>query len=495
MYLTKSNYSRWILLGIVAMGLLLVTLDNSILYTALPTLVKEMGANHTESLWMVNAYPLVMAGLLIGTGSLGDRLGHRKLFLTGLIIFGLASIAAAFSPNPEWLIVSRAILAIGAASMMPATLALLRLTFHDPKEFNIAVAIWGSIATIGSSLGPVVSGLLLSHFWWGSVFLINVPVVVIAIIGTLIYAPKSPKENTKSWDIVSAIQFMVGLTGLVLLIKEAFKSEVSVFVLIGSVIAAVSGLLAFSRRQKKIEHPMLDFSIFRIPKLQAGVIGAFVCMFAIAGLQLITSQRYQLIDNLTPLQAGLIVASMAVGALCTSVLGGAIAHKTGLRPLISGGMVVGAIGVCMLIWGFPSITLVVLSLLLSGMGLGMVMAVASSAIVGSVQHEVAGVASSVEEVSYEIGSLLAVSIIGSLMLNVFQSVIQLPAGVPLIAKEGIEEALAIARLSVDEKPLLAAVAQAYDQAYIVASTVIVIVLFIAAIVSFCLLRKKSVSAT
>lgn len=200
---------------------------------------------------MVNAYPLVMAGLLIGSGSLGDRLGHRKLFLTGLIIFGLASIAAAFSPNPEWLIVSRAILAIGAASMMPATLALLRLTFHDPKEFNIAVAIWGSIATIGSSLGPVVSGLLLSHFWWGSVFLINVPVVVIAIIGTLIYAPKSPKENTKSWDIVSAIQFMVGLTGLVLLIKEAFKSEVSVFVLIGSVIAAVSGLLAFSRRQKK----------------------------------------------------------------------------------------------------------------------------------------------------------------------------------------------------------------------------------------------------
>lgn len=490
MSLKKSNYSRWILLAIVAMGLLLVTLDNSILYTALPTLVKELGASHTESLWMINAYPLVMAGLLIGTGSLGDRLGHRKLFLAGLTIFGLASIAAAFSPNPEWLIASRAILAVGAASMMPATLALLRLTFHDPREFNIAVAIWGSIATIGASLGPVVSGLLLNHFWWGSVFLINVPVVAIAITGTLIYAPKGHTDNGKPWDLVSALQFMVGLAGLVILIKEVFKSDASGAVILASAVAAVAGLFFFTRRQQKSAHPMLDFSIFRIPKLLAGVIGAFVCMFAIAGLELITSQRFQLIGDMTPLEAGLIVASMAIGALCTSVLGGAFAHKTGIRPLISGGMVIGAIGICMLIWGFPSTTAVVSSLLLSGMGLGMVMAVASAAIVGSVPHEVAGVASSVEEVSYEMGSLLAVSVIGSLMLHVYQSVIQLPAGIPPAAREGIEEAAGIAAGLVNNQPLLTAVARAYDHAYIVASATIAVVLFVTAVVSFYLLRNK-----
>ncbi len=490
MSVNTSNNSRWILLVIVAMGLLLVTLDNSILYTALPTLVKEMGANHTESLWMVNAYPLVMAGLLIGTGSLGDRLGHRKLFLAGLTIFGLASILAAFSPNPEWLIASRGILAIGAASMMPATLALLRLTFHDPREFNIAVAIWGSIATIGASLGPVVSGFLLNHFWWGSVFLINVPVVIIAIIGTFIYAPKGNTENAKPWDLLSALQFLVGLAGLVLLIKEVFKRDASTTIIIVSAIAAIAGLLSFSRRQKKSEHPMLDFSIFRIPQVSAGVIGAFVCMFVIAGLELITSQRFQLIGDMTPLQAGLMVASLAIGALLTTVIGGSVAHKTGVRPLLSGGMLVATVGVCVLIWGFPEVSLVVFSLVLIGMGLGLVMAVASSAIVGSVPHEVAGVASSVEEVSYEMGSLLAVSIIGSLMLNIYQSVIQLPQGISVKAKEGVEEAMSIVQHSGNNKSLFTAVAQAYDHAYIIASIVIAVVLLVTAAVSFYLLRKK-----
>lgn len=485
-----SNKSRWIVLGIVSIGLLLVTLDNSILYTALPTIVTEMGATHTEALWIINAYPLVMSGLLLTTGSLGDRVGHKKLFLVGLSIFGLASLAASYSSNPESLIVARGILAVGAASMMPSTLALLRFSFHEPKEFNLAVAIWGSVATIGSSLGPIVSGVLLEHFWWGIVFLINVPVVVLSIIGTLIYVPKNTISKVTPWDIKSAVLFMLGLSGLVLFIKEVFKTDSNLYLIFVSAFLALIGLTLFINRQLKLEHPILKLSIFKIPKLRAGVVGAFVSLFVIGGLQLITSQRYQLIADMTPLHAGLIVSSMAVGALLSSVIGGLLIRRFSLRNIICGGLMICAIGLFVLINGFPSVKIVVSSLLFSGMGLGMVMAVSSSAIVGSVGHEDAGVASSVEEVSYEIGSLIAVSVIGSLMLHVYQTVVKLPKDIPISANKGIEEAIKVVRHVANNTSLEQAVAKAYDHAYIVATSTIAMVVVVSGIYCFNLLCKK-----
>ncbi len=180
--MTASHSNRWLLLVTVAAGLLLITLDNSVLYTALPTLTRELGATTTQGLWIINAYPLVMAGLLLGAGTLGDRIGHRTMFLAGLVLFGIASIVAAFSPTPEVLIAARAFLAIGASAMMPATLALIRITFTVERERNIAIAIWGSISIVGAAIGPIIGGLLLEHFWWGSVFLINVPVVIAAFL-------------------------------------------------------------------------------------------------------------------------------------------------------------------------------------------------------------------------------------------------------------------------------------------------------------------------
>ncbi|WP_254077143.1 MFS transporter [Pseudomonas aeruginosa] len=162
-----AHSNRWVLLVTVAAGLLLIVLDNSVLYTALPTLTRELGATATQGLWIINAYPLVMAGLLLGTGTLGDRIGHRRMFLIGLVLFGVASIVAAYSPTAEILIGARAFLAVGAAAMMPATLALIRVTFEDDRERNIAIAIWGSLSVVGAALGPIIGGFLLGHFWWG----------------------------------------------------------------------------------------------------------------------------------------------------------------------------------------------------------------------------------------------------------------------------------------------------------------------------------------
>lgn len=255
--MTMSSNRRWVLLATVSAGLLLIALDNSILYTALPTLVTDLGASSSQSLWIINAYPVVMAGLLLGAGTLGDRVGHRKMFLIGLVIFGLASILAAFSPTPEVLIAARAILAVGAAAMMPATLALIRITFEDERERNVAVAIWGTIAVVGSALGPIVSGLLLLSFPWGAVFLINVPVVILAVIATMILAPKNDPDRSKSWDLISSVFALVTLVGLVIAIKEVARQPSPLVII--AVVASVAGGWAFVHRQGRLEHPLLDF--------------------------------------------------------------------------------------------------------------------------------------------------------------------------------------------------------------------------------------------
>ena len=328
----------------VGAGLLLITLDNSILYTALPTLTADLGASGSSTLWIINAYPLVMAGLLLGAGTLGDRIGHRRMFVVGLWIFGAASLAAAFSPNPAFLIGARALLAVGAAAMMPATLALIRLAFDDPRERNIAIAIWGSLSIAGAALGPILGGALLERFWWGSVFLINVPVVAIALVATAIIAPHNHPDPSKKWDLVSSLYAMVGLVGTVLVIKELAHIPQNWVLIAGALASAVIGFVLFVRRQGRLEEPLIEFSIFRNRAFAGGSLAAFFAMFTIAGAQLATTQRFQLVEGFTPLQAGLLVAAIALGALPSGVLGAAILHIVGLRIIISGSLAIAALG-------------------------------------------------------------------------------------------------------------------------------------------------------
>ncbi len=289
--MTPTKTQRWSLLLTVAAGLLLITLDNSVLYTALPTLTKELGATPLQGLWIINAYPLVMAGLLLGAGTLGDRLGHRRMFLIGLVIFGIASLLAAFAPDANLLIAARALLAVGAAAMMPATLALISLTFEDERERNLAIAVWGCISIIGSAIGPIVGGVLLAHFWWGAVFLINVPIVLLAMVGAVLFAPHGTPDAGKPWDLISSLLSLVALSGLVVAIKEIAHAPPNGVLAAGASLVFVVGLVLFLRRQRRLPYPMLDVAIFRNAPFLAGVLSAAFAMFAIAGLQLLTTQR------------------------------------------------------------------------------------------------------------------------------------------------------------------------------------------------------------
>ncbi|HIE5648699.1 TPA: MFS transporter, partial [Stenotrophomonas maltophilia] len=298
-----SRARRWSLLFTVAAGLLLVTLDNSVLYTALPTLTAELSASAGQALWIINAYPLVMAGLLLGAGTLGDRIGHRRMFLIGLVVFGVASLAAAFSVTAAQLIAARALLAVGAAAMMPATLALIGLSFHEERERNIAIAIWGSVAIVGAALGPIIGGWLLQHFWWGSVFLVNVPVVIVAFVATLLLAPEGQRDTSRPWDLLSSLLALAALSGLVLAIKSLIATPPSYGLGAAASVLALMAGAAFARRQQRLPHPLLDFAIFRNPAFLAGTLSAVFTLFAMAGLQLLTTQRFQLVAGFTPLQA------------------------------------------------------------------------------------------------------------------------------------------------------------------------------------------------
>ena len=487
-----SPARRWSLLAVVSSALLLIALDNTVLYTALPTLIEELGASTSQALWIMNAYPVVMAGLLLGAGTLGDRLGHVLMFRIGLVVFGVASLVAAYAPSTGTLIGARAFLAVGAASMMPATLALIRVTFEDIRERNLAIAVWGAVAVVGAAAGPIIGGALLEVFWWGSVFLINVPVVVLALIGTFLIAPPDRVDERQHWDLTSSVLAMAGLVSIVVGIKEFASLPPSWPTVAIAALVAIISLTAFARRQLRLDYPLLDFAIFRNNAFSAGVIAAALAMFDLAGLQLVTTQRFQLVELFSPLESGLLVTAAALGSAPSALLAGAFLHRVGLRLLIGGGLAVTTVGVILAALTFDgALALFVIALVLTGLGLGAVTGVASTAIVGNAPAHRAGMASSVEEVSYEFGNLTAVAFIGSLLALVYTATLSLPAGAPPAAGDSLASTLAYAEGDAD---LTETARAAFDHAYLVVMFVIAAVTALGAGVCRFLLRHHGADA-
>lgn len=485
-----TSNNRWWLLLILSFGLLLITLDNSILYTALPTLARELGADQGELLWIINAYPLVMAGLLLGSGSLGDRIGHRRMFLVGLVVFGVASLCAAFAPTPAVLIAARAVLAIGAAAMMPATLALIRVTFHDERERNMAFALWGMLAIVGAALGPIIGGFLVAKFWWGAAFLINVPVVVLAFIGTLIFAPKVAPNRASHWDVVSSAQAMIALSALVVAIKEAALGERLSIAVAAALIMGIAACV-FVRRQRKLAYPLLDFAVFSNPALISGVVAASFSLFGIAGMQLATSQRVQLVDGYSPLEAGYLVSIIALASIPLSLIGGAFLHRIGLRILIAGGLGLCTLAALITAYGVTAGDgWLIFGLVVMGCGIGAALSVASVAILSNAPAHRAGMAGAVEEVSYELGALFAVAILGSLMSALYTAGAAFPQGTPEVAGESLMAARVVAdSLGAQGEAVFAEAARAFDRAYAIVLYVIAGVLGLGAAMTFVLLRS------
>ncbi|MBQ0828101.1 MFS transporter [Streptomyces tagetis] len=499
-----ASSRRWWLLGTVAVGLLLISVDMTVLYTALPTLTEELRADPSQKLWIINAYPLVMAGLLLGAGTLGDRIGHKKMFLTGLVLFGLASTVAAFAPSPSVLIGARAFLAVGAAAMMPATLSLIRTTFEDEHERNIAIGVWGTMSVVGIAIGPVLGGFLLEHFWWGSVFLINVPVVILALAAGTVLAPGGSGRADRPWDFLGSVQVMAGLVGLVYAVKEATRPGSEPLAVAVALLVAAAGFTLFVRRQRRQSHPLIDFALLRDPRLRSGMVAAALAMFAAAGVQLVLTQRLQLVMGLTPLRAGLLVAAFAVGCLPSGIVAGSLVHRTGPRPLIAGGLLTGAAGVLLTLLLTPGVVgfldvhpdhplWITPGLVAAGAGTGLAMTAASAAIMSNAPAHRAGMAASVEEVSYELGSLFGVAVLGGVLGSLYASTVRLPPGSPDAAAQSPDAArAAAAELPAKHAgPLLDAARSAFDNGYTLTLLITVAVLAAGSVLTARLLSRPA----
>ena len=453
-----KNPHRWLLLMMVGLGLLLVTVDITILLTALPVLTHELHASAAEGLWIVNAYPLFSTGLLLGAGTLGDRIGHRRMYLVGLVVFGLASLMAAYAGSVAVLVLARVLQAVGASAMLPATLALIRVGFSDERERALAISVWACLSLVGAILGPLLGGWLLGHFHWGALFLVNVPIIAVAWLGTWFVAPEQRNPNAAPWDLPSSVLALLALSSLVLTIKTATHPPIDLGLLGAALATGLVAGLAFVRRQRRLTHPLLDFSLFRNPAFAAGVLGAVSVTFTTGGVLLGVSQRFQWVAGYTPLQSGLLASVLFIGTLPSSILGGLWLHHIGLRRLIAGGLAVGALGMLAaaqaLPWhpsGLPAahegLGWLVTGLLLAGLGLGATISVASTAIVESAPPHRAGMASSVEEVAYEFGALLSIALLGSLLAGLYTVFVQLPPGVDATAARSISAALDIVAAS------------------------------------------------
>ncbi|KAA0970383.1 MFS transporter [Aureimonas fodinaquatilis] len=412
--------SRWLVLAIVSSALLLIVIDMTVLYTALPRLTADLSASASQKLWIVNAYALVVAGLLPGSGALSDRYGAKVMFVSGLVVFGAASMLAAFSPSSEILILARVFLAIGAAMMMPATLSIIRQQFDDPQERAFAIGVWASIAAGGAAFGPVLGGILLEFFWWGSVFLINVPVVVIAFVAAIRLIPRNPANPNRPFDLVGSGQVLVGLVALVLAIKELGRAD-AVWSLAFLYLALSGSFLGlFYRRQRRASSPMVDFALFKNKEFSSGVIAALVACAALIGLELAISQRLQLAMALSPLQAGIAILPLPLAAFVAGPLAGLVMPRMGATRLLWSSMMVAGAGTLGLFFALDHGVLAqIAAFIVIGVGVGATMTAASSAILMNAPAESAGSAASIEEVSYEMGGAIGVAILGSAMAGIY----------------------------------------------------------------------------
>ncbi|MET9274297.1 MFS transporter [Kribbella sp. NPDC003557] len=443
----RAGRKEWIALGVLALPLLLVSMDVSVLYFAVPFISADLGVNATEQLWIFDIYGFVLAGLLITMGSLGDRIGRRRLLLFGAIGFGLASVAAAYAQNPEQLIAARALLGIGGATLMPSTLALIRNMFHDPKQRSKAIAFWSAVMMGGITLGPVLGGFLLEHFWWGSVFLINTPAMVLLVVLAPVLLPEFKAPVRGRFDLLGSVLSLAAVLPVIWGIKELAAHGVSALPVVAIVAGLVFGVL-FVQRQRTAAHPMVDLSMFRNRAFSGSLAANTVGTLALVGNAVFLTQYLQLVHGLSPLKAALwsLAPSVLVGG--AAPLATALAGKMDRAYVIGGAFVLAASGYGVLtqIQVDSSLVVPLLGAGLLAAGLVMVMTLVTEAVVGSVAPERAGSASAVMETCAEFGGALGIAVLGSIGTAVYRADVptDLPAGVAAPVREGLPAATAAA---------------------------------------------------
>ena len=445
---------RWWILAILSLSVFLAVVDNLIINVAIPTLARELDATTSGLQWIVDSYALVFAGLLLACGGLGDRYGRRLVMQIGLVLFGVFSAWAAFQDSTSGLIIGRGLMGIGAALVFPATLAIVIDVFRDPTERAKAIGVWSAVSGAAVAFGPVTGGFLLEHFWWGSVFLINVPIVIIALVLGWRFVPESRDPEAKRIDVPG---FLLSITFVSLLVYTIIEGPhqgwTSGASLAGFVGAALLGT-GFVIRERTTDQPLLDVRVFRDMRVTAATSSIFIAFFSLFGFTFLITQYFQFVRGYDPFESGLRTLPFAVGAGITAPIAARLALRFGPRRVIPVGLLF--MGTAQIWAGTFAVDSayfgpVMASMVLMACGLSLITSPASESVMGSLPREMAGVGSAINDTGREVGGTLGVAIIGSIFASTYGprivdllNTLALPEAAVASAEESVGAAFAVA---------------------------------------------------
>ena len=422
---------RWITLGVLCMSLLIIVMDNTILNVAIPSLITELGATNSQVQWIIDSYVLVFAGLLLTTGSLSDRFGRKGALQLGIVLFALGSAAAAMSTSANELIFTRAFMGIGGALIMPATLSILINVFRDPVERGRAIAIWAGFSGLGVAIGPIVGGFLLEHFSWSSVFWVNLPIGAAALLLGAFLVPTSRDPSHGRVDPLGAVLSFVGLASLLFGIIEGPSKGWTDPVVVGAFLVAIVTLSLFLAWELHTSHPMLDLTVFKNPRFSAGSGTITIVFFAMFGSMLLMTQYWQLVHGYSPLEAGVRLLPYAATMMVVAPMSARFVERLGTKPVVLTGLGLVITGLLLLstIASDSPYPVVIGFFMVMAAGMGMTMAPATEAVMGSLPRAKAGVGSAINDTTRQVGGALGVAVIGTIVTSVYSARIVDLAGV------------------------------------------------------------------
>jgi DHA2 family multidrug resistance protein-like MFS transporter len=441
--LPKAGRKEWIGLAVIALPCLLYSMDLTVLNLALPAISGDLQPSSSQLLWIVDIYGFMVAGSLITMGTLGDRIGRRKLLLIGAAAFGVASVLAAFSNSAMMLIATRALLGITGATIAPSTLSLIRNMFHDPTQRTFAIGIWATSYSVGGAIGPLLGGVMLQYFWWGSVFLLGVPVMLLLLVVGPALLPEFKDPKAGRLDILSAAMSLVSILSIIYCLKLIAQDGFGWMPVCIAIAGVAIGIL-FIRRQKKLDHPFVDLELFKSVSFRAALSTNMLAIMFTFGSFFFTAQYLQMVLGLSPFVAGLWTIPSSAGFIAASMLTPMVVKRFNQAHVIAVGLFLAAIGFAMLTQisngGLP---LIVIATILISLGICPPIILSTDLVVGSAPPERSGSAASLSETSSELGGALGIAILGSIGTFIYrqQMLSAEISNIPLAAKDASVETL------------------------------------------------------
>lgn len=496
----RATSREWLGLAVLTLPVLVIGVNMTVLLLGLPRLSADLDASNIQTLWITDSYALLLAGFMITMGNLGDRFGRRRLLLIGATLLALASIGAAVAPNAETLIAFRALMGAAAATLMPNTLALIRVLFHNPQQRTTAIAVWMTTMSMGMAIGPLVGGFLLQHLWWGALFLVSLPLLGLLLVSAPRLLPEYRDPTARPVDPASVMLSLIVVVALVYAVKETAREGLT-WTLLTALVTAVALGLVFLRRQRRMDNPLVELRLFRDPAFSFTLVMILVAVIAFAGNQLLLSVYLQQVGGLSSWWSGVWMMPSAVALLVGSMLAPTLARWMGTTTTLGGALLLGAVGFGLLVplvltpaTSGTAFLLVQLAVVLAFFAIGAPTVLGPDLVINGAPPDKAGAASALEETAAELGVALGIALLGSLSVAVYQQQLggqlqDTPPEVATAAGDSIDGAMSVRDLM--DPGLLEAAREASTQGFATAGGLSAVVMAVLAVGAVLVLRNRA----